>query len=266
MRKLVAGWLIIFVFTLIAGCQNDQTTGPGTGSGVGTLAVRLTDSPAGYDSVVIAVDSIRVHVDSGDSLGGWFTLSRTPAVYDLLLFMGGKDTLVAKGDIPAGYYSQLRLYIGSGSHVVVGGISQPLEIPSGSESGLKLNIQTTINAGVQYVLVLDFDASRSIVLTGNGRYLLKPVIQTVAMSISGSLSGVATPATASPTVWAIIGADSTSTFTDTTGFFEFRYLLPGSYEVALVPSDPTYRDTTLTSISVMPGVNTNLGTIALTKK
>ncbi len=266
MKKLVLGWLAITLFTVLWGCQKDETTGPGTGSGTGTLAVRLTDSPAGYDSVIIAVDSIRVHVDSADSVGGWYTMSRAPAVYDLLQFMGGKDTLVAEGDIPAGYYSQMRLYIGSGSHVVVNGVSIPLEIPSGPQSGLKLNIQSTIVAGVQYVLVLDFDAARSIVVTGNGRYLLKPVIQTVALSISGSLSGVASPASARPTVWAIIGADSTSTLADTSGFFKFKYLVPGTYQVALVPSDPTYKDTTLSNITVIAGMNRDLGTIVLTKK
>ena len=265
MNNSVAGYILVPLLLLILGCQKDNTTGPVSGLGNGTLAVRLTDTPAGYDSVNIVVDSIRVHVDSGDSTGGWFTISRVAAVYDLLQFMGGKDTLIAEGDIPAGYYSQMRLYIGAGSYVVVNGVSFPLEIPSGSESGLKLNIQATIAAGVQYILVLDFNANRSIVVTGNGRYLLKPVIQTIAMAVSGSLSGTVTPASTRPTVWAIVGMDSSSTMTDTTGFFKFKYLLPGTYEVAIVPSDVTYRDTTLMSIPVVAGVNSDLGTIALQK-
>lgn len=266
MKKFLSAYFAIALLFLIGGCQKEDTTGPGNASGNGTIVVRLTDAPAAYDSVNIAVDSIRVHVDSGDSLGGWYTISRSPAMYDLLQFVGRKDTIVAEGPIPAGYYSQLRLYIGVGSNVVVGGVTHPLEIPSGSQSGLKLNIQATIIGGVQYVLVLDFDASRSIVVTGNGRYLLKPVIKVVTTGISGSLTGKVAPAATNPTVSAIAGIDTSDTMADTSGFFKFKYLLPATYMVTIVPADASYRDTTLTNAIVIAGQNTDLGTISLQKK
>ena len=120
-------------------------------------------------------------------------------------FTGGKDTIIANGEIPAGYYRQMRLYTGVGSNVLLDRLTHPLEIPSGSRSGLKLNIQVTITGGVKHVLALDFDTSHSIVVTGNGRYMLKPVIKTVATAISGGLTGVVAPASTSPTVRAIAG-------------------------------------------------------------
>jgi hypothetical protein len=266
MKTFLSGYLAIALLALLLGCEKDGTIGPGDGSGIGTLAVRLTDAPAAYDAVNIAVDSVRVHVDSGDSLNGWYTISRFPAMYDLLQYTGGKDTIIAEGQIPAGYYSQIRLYIGVGSNVVVNGVAHPLEIPSGSQSGLKLNIQTTIVGGVRYVLVLDFDASRSIVVTGNGRYLLKPVIKTVATAVSGSLTGVVSPAATNPTVWAIAATDTSSTIADTTGLFRFKYLLPATYSVTIVPADTTYRDTTFTNVIIVPAMSKDLGTIVLQKK
>jgi hypothetical protein len=268
MKRSVFGFFAIALLSFIVGCQQDNsgTTGPGGGTGTGTLSVRLTDAPAAYDSVVIAVDSVRVHIDITDTTGGWYTVSRTPATYDLLQFTGGKDTLIAEGPVPAGYYSQLRLYIGEGSHVVVDGLPIPLFIPSGTQSGLKLNIQTTIVGGVKYVLLLDFDAAHSIVVTGNGRYMLKPVIKVVTTAASGSLSGVVSPAATTPTVWAIAGTDTSGTMSDGTGYFKFAYLAPATYSVTIVPADTTYRDTTLTNVSVSAGYNTNLGTIALQKK
>ena len=266
MRRVLAGHIAIALLSLLGSCQKEETLGPGDGSGKGTLAVRLTDAPAGYNSVNIAVDSVRVHVDSGDSISGWYTISRSPAMYDLLQFIGGRDTLIAEGEIPAGYYSQMRLYIGVGSNVVVDGVTHPLEIPSGSQSGLKLNIQATIIGGAKYVLALDFDASRSIVVTGNGRYLLKPVIKTVATAVSGSLTGVVAPAATNPTVWAIAGTDTSSTIADMTGLYRFKYLLPAAYSLTIVPADTTYRDTTLTNVIVVAAVNTDVGTITLHKK
>ncbi len=259
-------YFAVALLLLLMSCRNDNTVNPGGGSGNGAIIVRLTDFPAAYDSVVIAVDSVRVHVDQGDSVSGWYTISRSPAMYDLLRFVGGKDTVIAEGAIPAGYYSQLRLYIGTGSHVVVDGMAIPLVIPSGTESGLKINIQATITEGVEYVVVLDFNASQSIVVTGNGRYMLKPVIKALTTAISGSLSGIVAPAAANPTLWAITGTDTTETMADMTGYFKFKYLVPATYTLTIVPADITYRDTTLTNVIVTSAQNTDVGTITLQKK
>ena len=255
---------------ILVGCDREDintTTGPGgTGTGPATLVVRLTDSPGAYDAVNVVVDSVRVHVESGDTLSGWYTISRAPATYNLLDYMNGRDTIIAEGQVPAGIYSQMRLYIGEGSSITKDGMTYPLEIPSGSQSGLKLNIHARIAPGVKYVLLLDFDASQSIVVTGNGRYKLKPVIKTVAMAVSGSLTGRVAPDSTNATVWAIAGPDTSGTFADPTGSFMFRYLLPATYTLRIVPADTTYRDTTLTNILVAATQSTDVGTITLQKK
>ncbi len=266
MRLLASGVILLF-----GGCQKevaDDTTGPGggAGSGLGTIVVRLIDSPGAYQAVNIFVDSVRVHYESSDTVGGWYTISRTPAVYDLLAYSRGRDTIIAAGAIPAGYYSQMRLYIGSGSHIVKDRLTIPLEIPSGSQSGLKLNIQANIVAGVKYELMIDFDAAQSIVVTGNGRYKLKPVIKVVSTAISGSLSGVVQPDTADAAAWAIAGTDTSTVIADTTGYFKFRYLSPGLYLVKIVPADTTFRDTTLTNVAVAAAQNTDIGVVTLRKK
>jgi hypothetical protein len=251
---------------LNAGCESnsDGTTGPDTGQG--TFVVLLTDAPGMYDEVNIVVDSIRVHVSSGDTLAGWYTISRSPATYNLLEYMNGKDTLVAEGAVPAGVYSQMRLCIGTGSNIRKDGLSHPLEVPSGSQSGLKLNIHATISPGVRYVLVLDFDASRSIVETGNGRFMLKPVIRTVASAVSGSLTGRVAPESTDAALWAIAGEDTSTTLADAMGIFRFSYLVPATYQLTIVPGDTTYRDSTLTGIAVAAAQTTDVGTIYLQRK
>jgi hypothetical protein len=173
---------------------------------------------------------------------------------------------MAEGSIPAGHYSQMRLYIGQGSNIVVDGTWRPLEIPSGSQSGLKLNIQANILAGVKYELVLDFEASRSIVATGSGHYQLKPVIKVVSTALTGILSGLVLPAATRPALSAIAGIDTSVTFADTSGNFRFKYLSPATYTLKIVPMDATYRDTTLTGITVTAGATTSVGTITLQTK
>jgi hypothetical protein len=57
----------------------------------------------------------------------------------------------------------------------VGSEVYPLVIPSGSESGLKIKMQKTLNGGIDY-LTLDFDAALSVHQEASG-YKLRPVIK-----------------------------------------------------------------------------------------
>lgn len=270
MKKILWGSLTLALVLALGGCEKDEVnmaTDPVGGPGSGTFVVRLTDGPGGYDAVNIVVDSIRVHYESADSVGGWYTISRMPAVFNLLAYSNGRDTIIAGGPVPAGYYSQMRFYIGSGSEVVKDGIASPLVIPSGSQSGLKLNIQANVVAGTAYEVLLDFDAGRSIHVTGNGRYMLKPVIKVITTALStGSLTGVVLPDTVASTVWAIMGTDTSSAFTDATGHFMFRYINPGIYLVKVVPADTTFLGKDLPGVTVLTGQTTDVGTITLQKK
>jgi hypothetical protein len=54
-----------------------------------------------------------------------------------------------------------------------------IEYPSAEQSGLKLQVNQTLQEGIMYHVLLDFDANKSIVKLGNGGYKLKPVIRTV---------------------------------------------------------------------------------------
>ncbi len=272
MKGIITASLALAAILVLGGCEKtDLGTGTGVttgaGSGMGTMVVRLMDAPAGYDAVNIAVDSITVHIDSGDTLSGWHTISRMPAMYNLLALANGRDTVVAGGLVPPGYYSQMRLYIGSGSEVVVNGVASPLTIPSGSQSGLKLNIQANVVGGVAYEVVLDFNAARSIHQTGNGRYMLRPVIKVITNPLStGSLTGVVRPDTADAAIWAIAGTDTSMTFADTTGYFRFNFLNAGVYLVSVVPADTAYLRKDIPNVAVVMGQTTDLGTITLQKK
>jgi hypothetical protein len=262
MKNTVFAFLLTALLALLAGCEKNESVTESE-TNMGYLVIRMTDSPGSYQAVNIVVDSVRVHIDLGDSLSGWYTLSRTRAVYDLLSLTNGIDTTIAEGPVPAGLYSQLRLYIGEGSSIVRDSIEYPLEIPSGSQSGLKLNVHADIQPGFRYVLMIDFDVARSIVVTGNKTFKLKPVIQAVANAASGSIIGIVVPDSTRPTVWAIAGADTTTTIAAPDGFFKLSYLVPGTYLVQITPADTAYRDTTFTGILVNAGSATNLGTIQL---
>jgi hypothetical protein len=243
-----------------------DSTSPET-SGQGQLKLTMVDSPAGYDEVNIVVTRVEVHRSGSDSSSGWFVINNNTATYDLLLLRNGASVVLGNHSLDAGHYTQIRLIIGTGSNVVVDGVTYPLEIPSGEQTGVKLNHAFVIEEGLLYELLLDFDAERSIVVTGNGQYKLKPVIRVTPVVISGSISGKINPVSAAGFVYAISGTDTSLTIAEPiTGSFMLMALLQQTYRVEVFSADPAYNDTTITNVIVVAQHNTNLGTINLSIK
>jgi hypothetical protein len=243
-------------------CKKSNSTASAAASA--HLQVMLTDGPANYDEVNIDVEKVEVNVssDTGTS-SGWQTLNLLrPGVYNLLKFSNGIDTVLAAADLPAGTLSQMRLVLGDNNSVVIDSQSYPLKTPSAQQSGLKFNIHSTLTAGIVYRLWIDFDANRSIVTTGSGAYILKPVIRTYSEAIGGSIKGYALPSAAKPQVWASMGGDTLMALPDSTGYYFFGGVAAGTWNLLLHAQDTTYRDTTF-AVTVSTGAVTNAGTVTL---
>lgn len=110
-----------------------------------------------------------------DEDGGWHEINVEPFVVNLLE-LSHADTLIARADLPAGRYSEIRLVLGSGNHVVADGAVHDLNVPSGSASGYKIKFDERLDRGDRLDLILAFDVIDSIHRTGNGQYMLRPVI------------------------------------------------------------------------------------------
>lgn len=221
-----------------------------------TLHVRLTDAPAVYDSVIVDIISVMVHSDQT----GWVTMNMpAPGRYNLLQFTNGMDTLIATTTIPTGRVSQIRLILGSNNSITKNGVTYPLTVPSGSESGLKLQIKKDIVEGVTNIIQLDFDAGRSIVETGNGEFKLKPVIRAITTGIDGSIRGAIQPFV--PAIaFAYAGNDTFTSQVDTSGGFLISGVPAGTYTVCVHP-DTLYNDTCISNVVVTVNNQTNVGTI-----
>ena len=229
------------------------------------LEIRMTDDPAAFNAVYIDLKDVQINV-TGDDDKGWQSLPGVHAgIYNLLDLVNDKDTLLVNADIPSGKLHQIRLVLGSNNSIVLNGVTIPLETPSAQQSGLKLNVQQNVNGGILYTMVLDFDAARSIVQTGNGKYILKPVIRTVLNAVGGSIKGAVTPKTVITAVYAINGTDTMSTFTDLNGGYLIKGVPAASYTMKYYPTDTTYKSQTKTGITVTTGNVTIVDTVRLTK-
>jgi uncharacterized membrane protein YkoI len=104
-------------------------------------------------------------------------LETNTGIYDLLDFQNGIDTLIAMADIQLGRIREVRLILGGNNTVVVDGQTHELKIPSSGQSGLKIKACLDLGPMTEFDLLLDFDAGASIHRTGNGKYIMRPVIK-----------------------------------------------------------------------------------------
>ncbi len=217
-------------------------------------AVRMTDAPGPYSAVNIDLQSVVVTGSDGKDV----TMNVKAGIYNLLNFSNGIDTLIATGALEVATVQQIRLILGTNNTVVLNNVTYPLSTPSADQSGLKLQVNQSLQAGVQYSVLLDFDANKSVVETGNGTYKLKPVIRTIEAAISGSVKGKITPAGTSAFVTATSSTNVTySSNVSATGDFIIMGLPAGVYSITITPASPLL-PVTVNNVSVTTGVTSNM--------
>ena len=264
--KLVYGILAALLLggtALFVGCKKDGDNAQGTTK----VQIKMTDAPGNFDKINLSVKEV-VLMAGGKS----YTFGANVGIFDILDFRIGTsspDILVASGEMPSGEITEIRLVLNdSGNTIVVNGVSQELKTPSGQSSGWKVKLKENpvLVPGVAYTLVLDFDAAKSIVSTGNGKYLLKPVVRGLTAATSGLISGTVLPFASHPEILVIAGTDTVGTVADPlSGKFTVGGLGAGSYSVKFVPM-AGYKDSTLSLVNVSLGQNTNLGTVILKRQ
>ena len=230
------------VLIAAAACSSNSGTG---GTGASSVDIRLTDAPSDdFQSATIFVSQVSLQ-PSGVNASA-VIISSTKTSFDLLTLQDGVTAELGSASVPSGSFSQVRLIVDSARVVLKGGNTfsdgtntAVLKVPSGSESGLKVNFSSpvSVTAG-QTVLVVDFDLSQSFVFQGppshpNG-VLLKPVLHATAINVAASISGTITPASSGAEVFAISGTDTVQTAfaNTTTGAYTLSFLPPGNYVVA----------------------------------
>lgn len=252
--------LFVAASLLLAGCGSTGSDGA-----TGSMTVEMTDAPIdSADAVNVFIERVEVQSQDGS---GWIVLNEPQQSYDLLELVNGATEVIGSSELEAGTYNQIRLVLSRDGHsVVVEDEEYGMTVPSGAETGIKLNVNAEIEPDIEYVLLLDFDASRSVVKAGqSGLYILKPVIMAKEKAITGNIAGTVNPADAEPVVHAIADSDTlASTIADTSsGDFTLIGLEEGSYDVFVDPRNDNYQSQTVEDVSVTVEETNDIGTIDL---
>ena len=172
--------ILTALLTLVTGCTSgtasiSPTLGQ-TSTMAGRLIINITDAPAAPEikEVWLTVGKVEVHEDGA----GWREVGLAgDARFNLLLLTGGIQTKLAAADLTSGKYTQIRMEV---SLVEIKLKDAPLndfeeaKLPSGV---LKFTHPFEIVDGEETELLFDFDALKSVNVTGNDTYMFKPVIK-----------------------------------------------------------------------------------------
>jgi len=260
--RLFAAFVIATV--ALAACSDSS------GTGTGLLTVRLTDAPFPFSQVksvdiyVVRVDARRAEPTEAEAAdetdhNGWITVAGSTApigLINLLDLNGGKTRNLGATILPVGTYNGFRLVIdpSQSSITLADGTKPPIQFPSASRSGIKINLDEPIQLTQDgEEMILDFDIGRSFVMRGNtpaNGFNFKPVIRAVAQftgSVSGSVhaNSATGPAVADATVEVLKNGSAlndteqadvvATTKTVADGTFGIRFLLPGTYVLRATP-------------------------------
>jgi len=136
---------------------------------MGTLKVYVTDPPPpDMEEILVNIKSLEVHKAGG----AWTTIAEEPQEFDLKAIEEIQEYLASK-DLEAGRYTQLRFDVDS-VRVKAGGVYHDAKVPS---EKIKLVGTFEVAANEDTEITLDFNGEKSVLVTGNGKYIFKPVIK-----------------------------------------------------------------------------------------
>jgi hypothetical protein len=146
----------------------------------GILEIRVTDAPPerAVSEINVTLSNIQVHKSGSetDGDGGWITVISDPQPFDLIQLKDlGAEEILGEAVIDIGRYNQIRMDVEFVDAVIDGEtVETGVDLPSGK---LKIMGSFTIEVDTVTVLLIDFDADKSLVFTGQGKVIFKPVVK-----------------------------------------------------------------------------------------
>lgn len=148
------------------------------------VRVLLTDAPAeDFAEANVTIERVEF-LNEEDAV---VLLTDDPEPFDLLTLQDGTTALLADLEIPNDTYHGIRIIVNEEAHVVyVDGTTEDLKVPSGSQTGIKVNLPPIEVDDDLVEVTIDFDLEGSFVKRGNSGkgYIFKPVLKPLALSIN----------------------------------------------------------------------------------
>lgn len=204
-RPFYAFALFLLFSFILSSCGG----GDGSAGGTGKLSLNITDAPVDEAAeVVIAFSGLSIKPADGSAFDIFFEdANGNPEIkyIDLLSLQGANSLNILDAyTLPAGRYNWIRLHVVASESTydsyikLKAGGEYPLYVPSGDETGLKLNRGFTILDDSVATFTIDFDLRKSVVEPGimPTAYKLKPTLRIVDNKNMGHVVGTVGAVTA----------------------------------------------------------------------
>lgn len=158
--------------------------------GQGIIEIRVTDPPPPeMDHIWVEIENLEVHRAGGT----WTTIAANTNPFDLKAIEGIEEFLASQiSDV--GRYTQLRLDVKTVT-VVVGEDEYDATVPGGK---IKLVGTFEVVENNTTVITLDFNGEKSVLVTGVGNYIFKPVIKLLVSGAPGDSEALEITTTSLP--------------------------------------------------------------------
>lgn len=192
--------LLGLTISMLAACSgsggSDMTSGRG---GVANSKLTLSITDAAVDSaseVWVEFTGVTLHLGSDSSSNSEIVFNfNSPKRINLLSLQGVNATeLIDEAIIPAGNYEWVRLHVTAeldgvydSTIVLDDGSEYELYIPSGYQTGLKLNKGFTLRPNAEFNYTIDFDLRKSVIY--NTDYYLRPTLRLVNNATTATIIG-----------------------------------------------------------------------------
>ena len=199
--------LIVALAMGLSSCGGGDASNPSIGRGSATTSSNFSNTGFTLDITDAAIDSaqevwiqftgVSIQPTDGDRLEFIFD---SPQNINLLALQGTNSAhLLDNVTLPTCTYDWIRLNVVAENDGILDsyiklddGSEHELSIPSGSQTGLKINTSFEMVANQQLSFTVDFDLRQSVVLHA-GEYSLGPVLRLVDTSEVGSITGTIDP-------------------------------------------------------------------------
>jgi hypothetical protein len=184
--KILALLLVTSLLLVTASCATggtvDNTMESEKGRDIyvtGTIELRVTDPPpADVKNAVVLLRNIEVHrvsdnTSNSENTSEWITILDTPSSFDLMDVIGVKKVL-GSANVTAGSFTQIRMDVVEVTGETTNGTLYKAEVPGDK---LKIVRPFNVGAGTTTILTVDFDGEQSLVTTGSGKFIFKPVVK-----------------------------------------------------------------------------------------
>lgn len=205
-RQVITG-IVTAAALFIAGCTSTSSVQPSgaTSAQGGTLRFALSNGDEDVEALAkniftgahgdseavehiwVSIKEVQIHTAGSDSGSGWKSVATPNARFDFLELVDGLTAPLGLHALPAGHYTQIRLFLDDQvaddegeypNSVVIDGEAFPLTIPSVYKTGIKCVRSFFIEEGEETEICLKFDVLKAIHYTAGNGYMMHPAYRT----------------------------------------------------------------------------------------